>query len=368
MRPCCYLLLLMLLAGPLRLAAQEAAPPSLRGRVVDAATGTPLAGAHVFVASSTRGTTTDGDGYFRLDRLPPGAYEIVASMLGYTLASRRVTLPDDAATPLDFRLEATVLEMDEVVVASTRSDEWYRHLEQFAPLLLGHTANASRCDITNPEVLQFSLDEAAGRFRASARAALIVENRALGYRVFFYMKDFEAAGGVVRYLGKMRFEALPPRNRREERRWQRRRRAAYEGSPRHFFATLYHAQTNDDLRRAGFKVGLVPHFEFDPLHTVSAAPEAVLHPEAEPHRRLLAFERHLLVLYRRDQPPSSSGVPGSGPPTPADAYTSWITLNDGPTAIDAAGHLFDPYAVTMYGLWSRERLADALPRDYLPEQ
>ncbi len=363
------LLLLISMAGPLRLAAQETAPPTLQGRVVDAKTGAPLAGAHVFLAFSTRGTTTDGDGHYRLETLPPGTHEIAASMLGYRLETRRVTLPGDDGASLDFQLEATVLQLGEVVVSSTRSQAWYEHLAYFEPLLLGHTPNASQCEVINPEVLVLDYDEAADHFRAAAHQALIVENRALGYRLFFHLKDFEAWEGTVRYMGVLRFEELPPRNRREQRRWARRRRAAYEGSPQHFFSTLYHAEDADEaLRRGGFEVRRVPNFNLDPTRTVAVRPEALLLPEKEPNRRLLAFEDVLQVIHKAHRPAARSvEVPGSGPPTPLDEYASWITLNDGPTLLAPSGHLFDPYAVTMFGRWSRERIADALPRDYTPE-
>ncbi len=65
------LALVLLTTAPLRLEAQETTPGTLQGRVVDAETGEPLAGAHVFLAGSTRGTTTDRDGRYRLAHCPP---------------------------------------------------------------------------------------------------------------------------------------------------------------------------------------------------------------------------------------------------------------------------------------------------------
>ena len=47
------LALVLLTTAPLRLEAQETTPGTLQGRVIDAETGDPLAGAHVFLAGST---------------------------------------------------------------------------------------------------------------------------------------------------------------------------------------------------------------------------------------------------------------------------------------------------------------------------
>ncbi len=86
------LALVLLATAPLRLEAQKTTPGTLQGRVVDAETGDPLASAHVFLAGSTLGTTTDRDGRYRLAHLPPGLHEIAASMLGYEHQSHRLLL------------------------------------------------------------------------------------------------------------------------------------------------------------------------------------------------------------------------------------------------------------------------------------
>ena len=109
MKPFIFLLLLTALIAPRCLAAQEAAPETVQGRVVDAETGQPLPGAHVFLNGSTLGTITDADGRYRLDNLPPGSPEIVASMLGFEAQTQRPHLSSTGATTLDFRLRPTVI-------------------------------------------------------------------------------------------------------------------------------------------------------------------------------------------------------------------------------------------------------------------
>ena len=70
----------------------------IRGRVVDADTGAPLAAVLVATADPVRRAVTDADGRFALVDLPPGPRTLVVSLVGYTLARPEVTVParDDA--------------------------------------------------------------------------------------------------------------------------------------------------------------------------------------------------------------------------------------------------------------------------------
>ncbi len=366
MRLFIILALVLLTTAPLRLTAQETTPGTLQGRVIDAETGDPLAGAHVFLAGSTLGATTDRDGRYRLAHLPPGRHEIAASMLGYEHQSQRLLLSATDTASLDFRLKPTVIALGEVFVAATQPEQWRRRLETFEQLFLGTTHNAERCTLLNPEVLDFTDDD--GHLRAEASAPLLIENRALGYRVHYYLKEFEVVHGVLRYLGIPRFDELEPRNKRERRRWERQRRKTYEGSLQHFLATLFATGNIKDAKKAGFEVSVAPQFERDPSSTFPVRSGSLLRPAAEPHSRLLAFEDHLQVVYTPDvRLPAPSGFPGINS-TSLDDYASWITLTDGPAEIDRFGHLFDPYAVTTYGRWSQERIAEILPREYQPSR
>jgi hypothetical protein len=46
---------------------------------------------------------------------------------------------------------------------------------------------------------------------------------------------------------------------------------------------------------------------------------------------------------------------------------SWITLTTDSTVLDKQGRYFDIYAIKATGLWSKERVADMLPFDYMAE-
>src|SRR5690606_8429830 len=84
---CAAIAAVLLLHAPL--AAQRGAV--VRGRVVEAGTGTAVASAVVRVAdASGRSALTDESGTFRLDGLEPGAYRLRVAHLGY--AEREVAV------------------------------------------------------------------------------------------------------------------------------------------------------------------------------------------------------------------------------------------------------------------------------------
>lgn len=88
---------------------------SVSGWVRDAATGAPIPGATVLVPGTTLGTATDADGAFALPADPSVAV-LVVSAVGYR--TRTVTAD---ASPLDVRLEAALVDLQDVVVSASRT-------------------------------------------------------------------------------------------------------------------------------------------------------------------------------------------------------------------------------------------------------
>ena len=66
--------------GTLWLSAQNSG--YLRGRVIDEL-GYPISGVSVFIEGSQIGAQTDLDGYYSIEPLTPGSYNLTASALGY---------------------------------------------------------------------------------------------------------------------------------------------------------------------------------------------------------------------------------------------------------------------------------------------
>lgn len=109
-----------------------AASGKVAGRIFDKENKQPLAGANVFIESiwqlgkeikleTKLGAATDIEGYFVILNVAPGTYNIKATMMGYTpLIVQQARVNIDRTTTVDFALESTVLEMQELQVVAER--------------------------------------------------------------------------------------------------------------------------------------------------------------------------------------------------------------------------------------------------------
>ncbi len=357
--------LLLALAMGVQPAASQT---TLRGTVVDRETGTPLPGAHVFVAQSMVGTTTDAEGRFALRDLRSGAAHLVISMVGYATQKKTLLLAGSGTRTFQIRLAPTVLKAQEVRITAERDDEWYDRLETFSRLFIGASPLAERCSLLNPQALRFE-KKWWGKFTAEATEPLVIENRALGYRVTYHLKEFEKSGDIIRWDGEPLFEPLMPRDSTEARRWIANRRRVYRGSLRHFLTALI----RDRLDAEQFSMRWVPRAGvYRSVHRADRHPisrDRLLSPDADSTWEL-RFSGRLEVTYRGE--PEQEGyvrwARQQRDRAPRSFQRSHISLNDPPVHVDAYGEVVEPYGATVYQYFSYElRLSGLLPREYTPE-
>lgn len=122
MRRLFHIGLLLLGIVPSTAAAQTAA---VTGTVRDGG-GTPLPGVNVALEGTTRGAATDAAGRYRISTLSPGTYTLVASAIGFETARQEVSLEAGDVRQVDFVLQETVLQADEVVVTASRREQLTR--------------------------------------------------------------------------------------------------------------------------------------------------------------------------------------------------------------------------------------------------
>jgi len=358
---CTWALALMALSTGVE--AQPARRGAFVGAVRDAETGAPLPGAHVFIAASMLGTTTDSTGHFRLGGIPRGAHRLYVSMLGYESTAIDTLVQDASTDTLAIRLRPAVLSAGEVTVTAERDEKWYDRLEKFERLFIGTSTRADRCTLQNPEVLSFET-KWWGRFSAHAREPLIIQNRALGYRIRYHLKEFTASGGTVRWDGEPFFQPLTPSDSAEAARWTEARQKAYAGSLRHFLRALLARRTREE----GFVVYRHPSDAFRPTSSrfrVSA--DRLLDPLPDSALAEMNFFGRLEVIYQHEQETDRflrwQGTYYQRGPRP---QTSHLKLNEHPITIDADGEIVEPYGATAFGYFAFERLADAVPSGYHP--
>ncbi len=95
----------------------------ISGVVRDAETNEPLIGCNVSVEGTTLGASTDPDGAYFILNVPPGKYDIQASLIGYQrVLQKGAVVNSGRTTTADFRLRSEVMVQEEVIVVATRPD------------------------------------------------------------------------------------------------------------------------------------------------------------------------------------------------------------------------------------------------------
>ena len=330
---------------------QETLKVIVRGHVVDDSTGVPLPLTNIFISNSTIGTAANSDGRFVLRGVPIGNQQIVASIVGYKPASATLKLADSTTQEVTFRLKASPVQLQTVEVEAKDPVEWKKDLDRFIKAFIGSSTHSPGCTLLNPQVLDFSYDEDADKFVATARAPLEIENRALGYHITCNLLLFISEGEGLQFMSLNAFRPLEPKNTMESERWAFNRRSAYFGSKRHFLISLIKNRTKQE----GFEVFSVRR---DWVQTALRRPAGfevdvggILGAGETPLEWKLRSEDLLQVIY-------TNGV--------FKQYSAF-ELRGGSQVIFSNGFCANPLGLQTYGYWSTQRAAELLPIDYEPE-
>ena len=359
------LLLLFVPTTSLVVHAQTEQQVVVKGTVVDDSTGAPLPNTHVFISGSMTGTTVDETGRFRLSGLSKGAKRLFVTRLGYKPEQVDFVVQNDTTLTFSVRLDRTVIEAEEVTVSARRDEEWYERLRRFKRLFVGESEQAQRCYLLTPNVLRF--DTAWwGKFEADARKPLKFENRALGYRFTYYLKEFEVNGDIVRWDGEPVFEPLTPQDSAQARRWAVNRRQAFRGSLRHFLLALL----NDRLAEEQFTIARIPRATaFRRVGRADRVPirrDQIVEPQANSLTEL-DFRGALEITYHGESESDAYLEWAEARRPPLDHQVSLIRLNKHPIHVDKHGEIVEPYGATLYQYFAfSQRMAELLPQEYRP--
>ncbi|MEO9474548.1 MAG: carboxypeptidase-like regulatory domain-containing protein [Cyclobacteriaceae bacterium] len=356
---------------------------SIAGWVRESDSKQPIVGANVYIQGSTIGTTTDKNGNYRLNNVVPGNYVIVFSHIGYVTGSYNLKADISDRFSVNSLMEPRVETLQDVEIVSDplvrKEAERSRHFNTFKKELLGTSQNASRCEIENPEVLDYTYSQPRDFLHVIANEPIVVTNNALGYRIIMDLDYFNKQENRINFHGQARYEAIEPKSRKQKRRWRRNRKAAYNGSMIHFFKAL----VNDNLDREGFRIGSTQSIDdtqdvgIDPIN-----PEDLITPVDDSNEWLLAFDDYLYVEYQKEVAShiylneiknSANEDPeikafreiGTGPAAP---QRSLIQLRTGEIYVGKDGTIDDRLSIVSLGYWSWERLADLMPINYDPKK
>lgn len=149
------------------------------GRVVEAGTGLPVAGAVVKLGEDYLWTISDADGNFEFDKVQKGDYILEASCLGYVSATTRIDA-DKVTDEIVMTLHPSSLALDEVVVTAQKAKDGLSTSHNLGRDALNHLQLSNMTDVAallpggktiNPDLTaenQFSLREGGSNVGNSA--------------------------------------------------------------------------------------------------------------------------------------------------------------------------------------------------------
>lgn len=352
---------------------------TLSGKVVNEF-GSPLGQVNIFLDGTNIGSFSDIDGNYTLESIPPGFYDLVFSHVGYENGTYQVSEYNGGARIQNHRLEVAIEQLEDVTILSRKvkqiDNSWLDYYQTFRVELMGNSKSAHSCVIENPEVISFTYDEKNDQLRVFADEAIIIRNDALGYRIDYYLESFKKESGDLRFRGKIRFQNQQPISGKERRSWKKNRRESYNGSFNHFKRALL----SQKLSKEGFKMyasnSLVKSQKKD-LKELSE--KDILVYKGDLYE--IEFRKNLVVEYKKEKESldflnncdfvhtyyqheiNAEGVLVKAPGN----QISILRLLRSPVRIDNSGQILDKFALTTYGYWSWERLADLVPINYDPK-
>lgn len=336
---------------------------TIQGKIVDAQTGKPLSRVNVFLSGTKMGTATNEAGIYRLTDIPAGGYQLVVSILGYQRKVVNIVVGHRESVEIDFELKPVVYQLPKLYVRNF-GEEWKEHLERFINYFIGRGGWADSVVILNPKVLVFD-ENWWGQLTAKAVAPLKIKNKALGYIITYYLKEFSQAGGLTKWDGEPLFREMVPADSAQAAYWKHNRRQAFYGSLRHFLLTLINRRADE----AGFV--LYNHrkgvYGFLPNNSEEVSADEIIEQGKKDFLYELNFFGRLEIIYLPEDEALAyvKGLPGTYR-APRGAQISYLELNEHPVVVDSDGEIILPYAVTQFGYFAFQRIAYLTPREYRP--
>lgn len=372
-----------------------------------------LPGAGVYLSGYKVSTVADGEGKFKISNLRPGNYDLLVQMVGYLPYSKSVII-SDKSVQVELTLKESTTTLNEVVIRADPNRAKY--IRQFKEFFIGTSPNAAQCRILNPQVLNIDYDVTESLLTIKTSEFLILENKALGYRLKYMLDNFEynSRTQIIYFSGHPFFEELKASGSKLQK-YISKRETAYYGSSQHFFRSLYAGNTtaagfilnkmvkipnpnrypdsiiSKNLRRLKtpakstvISKGIMPRDsamisfwlkqqempkyvdyldrkEISPLNLVSTYNQNL---------KLLDFSGALAVSYTKEKESlaySKTGFWVFRPLDIPDYEISVANLKQNSLRFYENGSVYDSRAILYEGFWAYEKVADMVPMDYTPQ-
>lgn len=335
------------------------------GKVIDAGTSQPLAGASVFAQNTTQGTLSDSAGIFIM-RLPNGGYDLVISYTGYETKSIRIsnTQPQGDSIIIALAQASKALEEVAVVASNEVEDGWNQFGKFFFDNFIGTTPNAAFCTIQNPQALRFfyTKNKKRHRLKVMAKEDVMIQNDALGYTIRYQLDSFsyDYNSNISQYTGYPFFiEKDSTPEAKEE--WKKNRARTFLGSRLHFMTSLYDSIVADE----GFIVEKMDANLKNKGEEITNLYDSLIYQTDSTNTVEIAWDGRYRVSYKNVMPDKKFLQEFK---LPANSRMQ-VTLLDisGGFFIEENGYFYEQSDVVNTGYWAWKKIAESLPYDYVYE-
>ena len=302
----------------------------IRGKVFDSSTNKAILSASVYFNGTFTGTTTDNEGNFVLDISGNKNMPLTFSAIGYY--SVTLKQPDENKS-LDVKLSPKNYVINEASVkAKSLTRKRKMCLRVFKEEFLGDDYKQMKCEIANENDITFNYDADFDTLKAFARNPIRILNKAMGYNITYFLNKFEFCwknSGVL-YEGSFIFQDIASVDSTQKQRFYNARFSVYEGSRMQFFRTIW----TDNLNSSQF---LVKNKFGQPLGVNDIVKQVN-------GKKYLSYPDKIIVEY--------------------NMKSSQLVFLNNTVYFDKRGY-FDGAGIDWIGVMGIQRIADALPHEYV---
>lgn len=368
-----------------------------------------IPGAAIYLSGTKISTITNNEGKFTLSRLPAGNYDILIQVVGYLPYSKNIIISNKSVY-IDVFLKPNTVMLNEVVIKPDPNRLAYLNI--FKEFFIGQTPNAKECKILNSEILIIDYNKQERVLSVTSTEFLIIENKALGYRIKYLLKDFEYdyKTRVLFFAGYPFFEEMKG-SKSKIKRWNQKRNTAYYGSHQHFFKSLYQGTAQkegfvihklatianknrqpDSIINANIKkltagqkaINALTFNRNDSLNywlkersktkTMAVLNKAHVSTDTlvktyNSDLKSINYTDELFVIYTKEKETvefSNSGFQVSRSPDIGNYQVSLLNLVEPPIYFYKNGSIINPRSFLLKGFWAYEKMADAVPIEFAP--
>lgn len=342
-----------------------------KGLLLDKLTNRPIDGASVFINASGIGTISAADGTFDLSKFIQAQFGhpvLTIAVMGYETATFNLANKQGAVV---IYLNPLIRELATVTVTASEKNGWEKYGKDFIESFLSYSEFSKLCKLENPEALKFYFDATNNILKVVAREPLIIQNRALGYKITYWLENFEYNYNtrILFYSGLTFFDDLirPNKRKAQSAKLRLNREAAYNGSVMHFVRSV-HAGT---LASSGFEVNRLNRVEGNRKGRYTNVLDSKILVESDfsdtiENQKIIQFPNYLHVVYDKEleELPYLIKLQPFKRPVPARQTSIVKLVGTNAVEIFANGHLEPAVAFFLEGYWSYEKLDKLLPLDY----